>query len=112
MTKILSDAIHFGNVNVVSSKVEELISKKEGLQNLTSIVRLLDSLMASDHGVEQLDRLIRKLEELLKDSENFQLLTVQQAVRMVRVFAYSETVNMGRHRIVDKLIRYIEENLN
>lgn len=31
VTKILSDAIHFGNVNVVSTRVEELISKKEGL---------------------------------------------------------------------------------
>lgn len=68
--------------------------------------------MASENGVEQLDRLIRKLEDLLKDSENFQLLTVQQAVRMVRVFAYSEHVNMGRHRIIDKLIKYIESNLN
>lgn len=43
-------------------KLEEMLDKNIVIQNLTSVVRLLDSLMASENGIEQLDRLVRKLE--------------------------------------------------
>jgi hypothetical protein len=53
LAKILGDLVHHGNASYVGIKLEQLLDKKEGLQNLASVVRLLDSLMASDHGIEQ-----------------------------------------------------------
>lgn len=89
-----------------------MLDKKEGMQNLTSAVRLLDSLMASEYGIEQLDRLVRKLESLLRVQDNFQLLTLSQAVRLTRVFAYSQQVNLHKHRILEKLVKHIDSRLN
>lgn len=62
VSKILSDSVHFGNVGILGMKLEEMLDKNIVIQNLTSVVRLLDSLMASENGIEQLDRLVRKLE--------------------------------------------------
>lgn len=31
IAKILSDAVHFGNVGIVGNKLEDLLTKKEGL---------------------------------------------------------------------------------
>jgi len=76
ISKIMSDCVHFGNIAVVGNKLEEILDKKEGIQNLTSVVRLLDSLMASENGIEQQDRLLRKLEQILKEKDNTDLLTL------------------------------------
>lgn len=40
------------------------------------------------------------------------MLTVQQAVRLTKVFAYSESVNLSNHKIIDKLVKFIENNLS
>ncbi len=31
LTKILSDALHFGNVSIIDAKIEEFLSRREGL---------------------------------------------------------------------------------
>jgi hypothetical protein len=55
VSKIVSDMIHFGNVGVVANRLEELLEKSSTIQNLMSVVRLLDSIFNSEQGIEQLD---------------------------------------------------------
>ncbi|CDW71104.1 UNKNOWN [Stylonychia lemnae] len=111
VSKILSDSIHFGQVGVVANRLEELLEKNSTISNLNSVTRLLDSLFNSEQGIEQLDRLVRKLEGLLRQQENFNMLNISQIVRLTKIFAYSQHVNLNKHRIIEKLIRHIETKM-
>ena len=112
MAKILSDSVHFGHVAVVGMKLEEVLQRKDSAFSMNSVVRLLDSLMSSDHGIEQLDRLMRRLEGLITAPQNFDTLNLSQAVHIIRAFAYSQHINLIKHRIIEKLIRLIDGRLS
>ena len=93
-------------------KLEEVLQRKDSAFSMNSVVRLLDSLMSSDHGIEQLDRLMRRLEGLITAPQNFDTLNLSQAVHIIRAFAYSQHINLIKHRIIEKLIRLIDGRLS
>lgn len=51
--KILSDLCHFGSLGEIAKKIESMLDKNEGIQDINSVVKLLDSLNISDLGLEQ-----------------------------------------------------------
>lgn len=69
--------IHFSSMNVLAGKLEARLDQAVTIENLTSIVRLLDSMMASETGISQLSRLVRSLEGILKKNDNVNLLSLQ-----------------------------------
>lgn len=89
ISKIMSDMIHFGNVAILAGKLEQQLDKAVTVENLTSIVRLLDSMMASEGSISYLSRLVRSLEGVLKKNDNFSMLSLSQVVRLLKVFSYS-----------------------
>jgi len=49
---------------------------------------------------------------MLKLQENFNMLSLQQTVRLLKVFSYSQHINLNKHRIIEKLVRSIESKMD
>eukprot|EP00347_Sterkiella_histriomuscorum_P010629 403375536 len=111
VSKILSDMVHFGNVGFLGIQLQKQLDKAVTIENLTSIVRLLDSLMASNSGIAQLSRLVKSLETLLRQNENINLLSLSQVVRLLRIFSYSQQVNLQKHIILERLVKIIDSKI-
>lgn len=104
----MSDLLHFGNVSYLAARIEQAMDKQLSIENLTSVVRLLDSMMASDQGITQLSKLIRSLESLLRKNDNINMLSLSQIVRLLKVFAYSSEVNLSKHPIIERLVKVVD----
>ena len=55
---------------------------------------------------------MRRLEGLITAPQNFDTLNLSQAVHIIRAFAYSQHINLIKHRIIEKLIRLIDGRLS
>jgi hypothetical protein len=75
--------------------------------NLQPTIRMLDAMANSDNALVNLDFLVRKLEKVIRDPENFKLLDVNQSVRLLRVFAKAQYVNVQSYSVVEPLIRML-----
>lgn len=64
-------------MSFLASKLEARLDQAVTIENLTSIVRLLDSMMASESGISQMSKLVRSLEGILKKNDNVNLLSLQ-----------------------------------
>lgn len=67
--------------------------------------------MASETGVSQMSRLVRSLEGILKKNDNVNLLSLQQVVRLLKVFSYSQEVNLTKHNIIERLVKIIDNKV-
>jgi len=55
---------------------------------------------------------MRRLEGVIAAPHNFESLNLSQAVHIIRAYAYSQHINLIKHRIIEKLIRLIETKLS
>jgi GMP synthase PP-ATPase subunit len=53
-------------------------------------------------------KLIQDLEKLLKSHNNLNLISLGQAVRLLKIFSYSAEVNNKRYSILEKLVKIID----
>lgn len=95
----------------ISRRIEQALDKETTLTNLAPVVKLLDSILSSDNGIEQFDRLVKRFETLLQENDNFKILSPNQMVRLLKIFAYSEKANLHRHKIIDRLVKSLESRI-
>jgi len=118
-SKILSDMLHHGSVQQIAlrfinmipdrkvAKKDESMSGDTMLKNINSLMRVVDSIGANPNQVESLDFLIRRIERYLRQEENFNLLNVNQATRVLKTFAFAAHTNLMRIPLLEMLVRKI-----
>jgi hypothetical protein len=88
-------------------KRDESQSAESMLKNVNAIMRVIDSLGANPSQVESLDFLVRRVERYLRQEDNFNLLNVNQATRILKTFAFAAHTNLMRVPLLEQLVRKI-----
>jgi hypothetical protein len=110
-SKLLSDLHHLGNVTFLAQRTEKLMRGDVTVESLVSIVRLLDSLNATKDGLSNMIRLVQGLEGILIKSNNYQLISLSQAVRCLGIFSHAQELSSKRFSILDRLVRSIDSRI-
>ena len=93
-------------------KRDESQSGESMLKNVNAIMRVIDSLGANPSQVESLDFLVRRVERYLRQEDNFNLLNVNQATRILKTFAFAAHTNLMRVPLLEQLVRKIHQNID
>lgn len=76
-------------------------------------MRLLDSINSNTEFIQSNLKLLYNLEQVLLTNQNFNLLSTNQAVRVLSLYAHAQELSSGkRFSILERVVRLIDERMS
>lgn len=104
--------LHFGNVGFAVNYIEKMLRKDMTVESIVSVVRLLDSINSNTDFISSNLKLIQNLESVLLRNQNFKLLSIDQSIRILSLYAHAQEIaSEKRFNILDRLVRMVDERI-